>query len=342
MGRVAGARPVIAVESGDDGQYNPKYATPKGKLKRAGQKLVTDFYAKYPVPARLAAKVMRPTFVQLLRSGLTKDDIGSLCDQALIYAARKYQPGRAGFVTYAAYWMRGILHHRLSRIHTERRNFGRIVQGSTPVGRGRKIETEILKTVADRRPGPVSDDRMDATRFAEKYLRILDQRQLKVLDMRYGLSAGQLPMTQDAIGREIGLSKERVRQIIGQAIGRLYEAAVAEYGQDGGHPDTHVVGEGRTDGPTHVRVARLLARHGQLTVSEISRLIGLGEVTINKALRHRFRPDAYMFRAAGRTDAGVRGRPALKWELCKSAARRFIITRPAGSSPVGKQVRSGG
>ena len=48
----------------------------------------------------------------------------------------------------------------------------------------------------------------------------LDERELKILVMRYGLS-GQSPMTLEEIGKEFGLSRERIRQIEKEALSKL-------------------------------------------------------------------------------------------------------------------------
>jgi RNA polymerase primary sigma factor len=48
----------------------------------------------------------------------------------------------------------------------------------------------------------------------------LDERQRKVLDLRFGLS-GQQPMTLEEVGKVFGLSRERIRQIEKEALERL-------------------------------------------------------------------------------------------------------------------------
>jgi len=48
----------------------------------------------------------------------------------------------------------------------------------------------------------------------------LNERERKILVMRYGLS-GQSPMTLEEIGKEFGLSRERIRQIEKEALSKL-------------------------------------------------------------------------------------------------------------------------
>ncbi len=55
-------------------------------------------------------------------------------------------------------------------------------------------------------------------------LDVLDFRQRTVVTMRFGLD-GEEPMLQREIGARLGISKERVRQILVQALGRLQRPA---------------------------------------------------------------------------------------------------------------------
>jgi RNA polymerase primary sigma factor len=50
----------------------------------------------------------------------------------------------------------------------------------------------------------------------------LDDRETKILRMRYGLDNGE-PMTLKEIGQRVNLSRERVRQIENDALGKLQE-----------------------------------------------------------------------------------------------------------------------
>ena len=50
----------------------------------------------------------------------------------------------------------------------------------------------------------------------------LDEREAKILRMRYGLD-GEEPLTLKEIGRKIRLTRERVRQIEGEALRKIKE-----------------------------------------------------------------------------------------------------------------------
>ena len=53
----------------------------------------------------------------------------------------------------------------------------------------------------------------------------LDERESKILRLRYGLDGGE-PMTLKEIGKKIGLTRERVRQIEAEALNKIKEHVV--------------------------------------------------------------------------------------------------------------------
>ena len=65
----------------------------------------------------------------------------------------------------------------------------------------------------------------------QEMLETLPERELKVLEMRYGLT-GEKPLTLSEIGRRMGITRERARQLEGQALRRLRSLP-----QDGGPGD---------------------------------------------------------------------------------------------------------
>jgi RNA polymerase primary sigma factor len=61
----------------------------------------------------------------------------------------------------------------------------------------------------------------------EEALRSLQWRERKVLELRYGLSSGE-PMTLEAIGTEVGVTRERVRQIESRTLSKLKNSREAQ------------------------------------------------------------------------------------------------------------------
>lgn len=82
---------------------------------------------------------------------------------------------------------------------------------------------EAVEAVVD--PRAARPDLIDFTAFEQASLNdVLDKlpdREGQIVRMRYGIGAVERPMTLREIGRELGLSRERVRQLEHAALGRL-------------------------------------------------------------------------------------------------------------------------
>ena len=63
----------------------------------------------------------------------------------------------------------------------------------------------------------------DLLRRLDDLLNLIDEREATILRLRYGLGAeGGTPMTLKEIGKVVGLTRERVRQIERDALKKLY------------------------------------------------------------------------------------------------------------------------
>jgi RNA polymerase sigma factor (sigma-70 family) len=81
---------------------------------------------------------------------------------------------------------------------------------------------ELLESVA----GPAFDEQEDELLPAlrnviERMLGVLDPREQSILRQRYGLDRQGPPLTLDQIGRQFGVSKERIRQLEARAMDKL-------------------------------------------------------------------------------------------------------------------------
>jgi len=56
----------------------------------------------------------------------------------------------------------------------------------------------------------------------------LDEREQKIVNIRFGLLSGDEPRSLESIGDELGVSKERIRQIQARALKKLRIAAEEE------------------------------------------------------------------------------------------------------------------
>jgi RNA polymerase primary sigma factor len=92
-------------------------------------------------------------------------------------------------------------------------------------GHNGESEMTINELVADtHNPGPAEMIRdRDELRQLGELLDQIDEREARILKLRYGLD-GEDPMTLKEIGERIGLTRERVRQIEHEALGKLRDA----------------------------------------------------------------------------------------------------------------------
>jgi RNA polymerase primary sigma factor len=80
--------------------------------------------------------------------------------------------------------------------------------------------SEILEDKNAKEPLEILFDDVEI-QLIEKLLAAIDDRDAKILRMRYGLDNGD-PMTLKEIGEKVNLSRERVRQIENEALKKLY------------------------------------------------------------------------------------------------------------------------
>ncbi len=83
-------------------------------------------------------------------------------------------------------------------------------------------DTELGDLIADESSTDVTDAVAETMR-SETLVQALDRlspRTRRILELRYGLAGGE-PMMLDAVGREVGLTRERVRQLEAEALKEL-------------------------------------------------------------------------------------------------------------------------
>jgi RNA polymerase primary sigma factor len=83
-------------------------------------------------------------------------------------------------------------------------------------------DTELGDLIPDENTGDVTETVADTMRSETlgEALERLSPRTRRILELRFGLNGGE-PMMLDAVGREVGLTRERVRQIEVEALGQL-------------------------------------------------------------------------------------------------------------------------
>jgi RNA polymerase primary sigma factor len=92
------------------------------------------------------------------------------------------------------------------------------------------VFSEQLEDPRSRSPEEEIFSTLEVTRLSE-LLEAIDEKQARILRLRYGLETGE-QMTLKAIGEEIGMPRERVRQLEQEALQKLYAILAREFGEE--------------------------------------------------------------------------------------------------------------
>lgn len=156
--------------------------------------------------------------------GLSMDDLVSEGNLGLIKAAGKYDATRGlRFVNYAVVFVRQQIEKALKvesseqRVESGKDGYSRSVDAPL----GTKTNMSLLSVLVDSN-SPLADERVynsTVERAVEYALRSLDERESQVVNAYFGIGQDHLTMAEIAV--DMGLKRERVRQIRDRAIRRL-------------------------------------------------------------------------------------------------------------------------
>jgi RNA polymerase primary sigma factor/RNA polymerase sigma factor len=97
--------------------------------------------------------------------------------------------------------------------------------------RFRTSQDELFTAHADERPDSLGQEVVQNTleKQVEKILAQLDERERQIIMRRFGLDHSQEPLTLKEVGEEMGVTKERVRQIESRALTKARQVALNEH-----------------------------------------------------------------------------------------------------------------
>lgn len=111
------------------------------------------------------------------------------------------------------------------------KNYARTIPGEFKQrDRFRTSHDELFLATEERRGDPTREVNVQTERESqvERMLKRLDEREKKIIINRFGLDYGREPLTLKEVGAELGVTKERIRQIEVRALNKLRQAAKEE------------------------------------------------------------------------------------------------------------------
>jgi RNA polymerase primary sigma factor/RNA polymerase sigma factor len=179
--------------------YDEAVAT-KNQIVRANLRLVVSIAKRHVGQAE--------NFFELVSDG----------NMSLMRAVEKFDYARGNkFSTYASW---AIMKNFARTIPNEHRYHDRF----------RSSQSEMFATAEDERTDQVEieSSQMQRETQIEKILACLDEREQKIIVRRFGLKRGEEPLTLKQVGVELGVTKERIRQIEARALSKLRKAVEEE------------------------------------------------------------------------------------------------------------------
>ncbi|GAB6164540.1 sigma-70 family RNA polymerase sigma factor [Thermostilla marina] len=132
-------------------------------------------------------------------------------NMSLIRAVEKFDYARGNkFSTYASWAIMKNFARTIPDAHRYRERF-------------RTVDSELFAGAEDERTDQLEIETAYARRQAQirKILGHLDEREQKIIVRRFGLDREQEPLTLKEVGAELGVTKERIRQIEARALNKL-------------------------------------------------------------------------------------------------------------------------
>lgn len=198
-GKLDPGRPKRSLMDQIERLYDEAVST-KNQIIRANLRLVVSIAKRHVGPTQ--------NFFELVSDG----------NMSLMRAAEKFDYGRGNkFSTYASW---AIMKNFARTIPDDHRYHDRF----------RTSQAEMFTTAEDERSDQLEQEGAQMQREAQvqRILERLDDREQKIIVRRFGLRRGEEPLTLKQVGAEMGVTKERIRQIEARALSKLRKAAEEE------------------------------------------------------------------------------------------------------------------
>jgi RNA polymerase primary sigma factor/RNA polymerase sigma factor len=197
--RLDPARPKSGLMDQIERYYDEAVAT-KNQIIRANLRLVVSIAKRHVGPTE--------NFFELVSDG----------NMSLMRAVEKFDYARGNkFSTYASWAIMKNFARTIPDEHRQRDRF-------------RTSHGEMFSAAEDDRSDQFEQESAQLQRETqvEKILGRLDEREQKIIVRRFGLRRGQEPLTLKEVGAELGVTKERIRQIEARALSKLRKAVEEE------------------------------------------------------------------------------------------------------------------
>jgi RNA polymerase primary sigma factor/RNA polymerase sigma factor len=197
--RLRPAQPKSGLMDRIERYYDEAVAT-KNQIIRANLRLVVSIAKRHVGPTE--------NFFELVSDG----------NMSLMRAVEKFDFARGNkFSTYASWAIMKNFARTIPDEHRQRDRF-------------RTSNAEMFTSAEDERSDQFEQESAQLQREAqvERILGRLDEREQQIIISRFGLRRGDEPLTLKQVGAELGVTKERIRQIEARALSKLRRAADEE------------------------------------------------------------------------------------------------------------------